>query len=98
MAGQHVLGVPPGGLIQFGIGLQGRSARLLPLGVRYALISGGLDGIVPASFAAAFAASARHDGEEPRILTIGQAGHFELIDPRSRAWKKIIPELLHLAE
>jgi acetyl esterase/lipase len=68
-------------------------ARLLPIGIPYVLVAGDLDEIVPKEFAARFGAKARAANEFPRAVTISQAGHFELIDPESAAWKRIVAEL-----
>lgn len=72
-------------------------ARLLPLGTRYTIISGDLDPIVPKRFGEAFAAKARAARDNPREIEIAGAGHFELIDPRSDAWKQIVAEIDALA-
>jgi len=72
-------------------------ARLLPIGVPYVLVSGALDPIVPRGFAERFATEARVAGDAPRELAIPDVGHFELIDPRSRAWKSIAAEIERLA-
>lgn len=67
-------------------------ARLPAPAAEVVVISGEMDPIVPPSFAAAFAEHWRADG-----LRIGGAGHFELIDPTSDAWKTaILPEIERL--
>jgi acetyl esterase/lipase len=71
--------------------------RLLPLGVPSVLVSGSLDPIVPVRFATAFAIKRGSANSKIRAVTIGGAGHFELIDPRSTAWKYILPEIDRLA-
>ena len=48
------------------------------------VMSGELDPIVPATFGSAYAGVVRG---RAKAVTIPQAGHFELIDPESRAWK-----------
>ena len=55
-------------------------ARLLPLGVRYALISGGLDGIVPASFAAEIKSAFTGRANSRRIPLPGDAAVRDLVD------------------
>jgi len=64
-------------------------ASLIPLGVRQAIVSGALDAIVPASFGGDYAAAAAAAGDPVEAVTIADAGHFELIDPRSSAWTRI---------
>jgi acetyl esterase/lipase len=68
-------------------------AELLPLGVRQVIVSGALDPIVPARFGAAYAAKARAKGDLVQAMTLPGAGHFELIDPTSAAWKQIEPTI-----
>jgi len=59
--------------------------------VRQILVSGSLDPIVPARFAESYGDMARASGDKVELLTIARAGHFELIDPTSDAWKQIEP-------
>jgi len=73
-------------------------ARLLPIGVRYAVISSELDDIVPKRFANHFAIKARAAHDRVQEIEISGAGHFELIDPQSGAWKQILPEIDRLAK
>jgi acetyl esterase/lipase len=72
-------------------------ARLLPIGIPYLLVSGTLDPIVPPAFADRFSAKARAAGDAPREFTVPHAGHFELIDSRSPAWRLIVAEVERLA-
>ncbi|MBV9572009.1 MAG: alpha/beta hydrolase [Alphaproteobacteria bacterium] len=72
-------------------------ARLLPIGVPYAIISADLDEIVPPEFGTRFAAKARAAKEAPHEIIIAGAGHFELIDPQSAAWKRIVAEIDRLS-
>lgn len=51
------------------------------------VMSGDLDPIVPAGFGSAYARAVKG---RARAVTVSQAGHFELIDPGSRAWKEEI--------
>jgi acetyl esterase/lipase len=65
-------------------------ARLLPIAVKQIIVSGELDPIVPARFANDYAAKAKAAGDDVTAITIPDAGHFELIDPQSDAWAKIV--------
>jgi len=65
-------------------------AALLPIGVRQIVVSGALDPIVPARFGRDFAKKAASAGDKVRQVVIPAAGHFELIDPGSAAWRAII--------
>ena len=51
------------------------------------LIHGTADDIVPPSFSRDYAAAKRH--EDVHLQEISQADHFDLIDPRSKAWNDI---------
>ncbi len=68
-------------------------AALLPIGVRQVVISGALDKIVPPAFGKDYAAAAATKGDSVKEITIEGAGHFELIDPTSDAWKTIRAEV-----
>jgi len=67
--------------------------RLLPIGVPLRLIEGGRDTIVPASQGARFDAEARRKGDDSRVRTIDDAGHFDLIAPAAPAFQAVIEEL-----
>jgi len=64
-------------------------AEMLPIGVPQAIVSGALDPIVPAAFGRAYAAKATAAGDPVQEITISDAGHFELIDPKSSAFEEI---------
>jgi acetyl esterase/lipase len=68
-------------------------AALVPIGARQAILSGALDPIVPARFGLAYADKARAAGDKVQVMDIPAAGHFELIDPTSKAWKRIEPAI-----
>jgi fermentation-respiration switch protein FrsA (DUF1100 family) len=53
------------------------------------IISGALDPIVPAAFGRAYAEKAASAGDQVQEMTIANAGHFELIDPKSDAFEKV---------
>jgi acetyl esterase/lipase len=72
-------------------------AALVPLGVRQVIVSGDLDPIVPTAFGRDYAAKARAAGDGLQVINIPGAGHFELIDPRSVAWRTIAPAIEQLS-
>lgn len=77
-----------------------READPMELHIRQAtqwLIHGLEDTVVPASFSLNYAQQKKQAGEDVHLLEIAQAGHFDLIDPRSRAWPKVEQTILHLA-
>lgn len=66
-------------------------AALVPIGVPQSVISGAVDPIVPPVFGMDYAAKAAAAGDKVQTLEIAGAGHFELIDPGSEAWRAIEP-------
>jgi acetyl esterase/lipase len=60
------------------------------------LIHGLGDDAVPPTFSRNYVQEKKQRGEDAHLLEISQAGHFELIDPRSVAWTKVEPTVLHL--
>ncbi len=66
-------------------------AALVPIGARQAVISGARDPIVPPRFGHGYAAKAQAAGDMVQVMDIAGAGHFELIDPTSDAWRRIEP-------
>ena len=64
----------------------------LPLGVPQVLVHGADDDRVPLAQAKAYATRARDAGDDCRVVEL-DAGHFEPIDPRSRAWPDVLDAL-----
>ena len=64
------------------------------------LVHGSADEVVPVDFSRAYvAAKEKRTGkekEDARLLEIPGAGHFDVIDPRSQAWKQIEQLILQL--
>jgi len=60
------------------------------------LIHGEADDVVPPLFSRDYVQAKQKRGEDAHLLEVGPAGHFDLIDPRSRAWPKIEGIVLHL--
>ncbi len=63
---------------------------LLPLGDRQVVISGALDAIVPPRFGRDYAAAAAQRGDRAGSVVLEGAGHFELIDPTSASWPRVL--------
>ncbi len=61
---------------------------LLPLGAPQLLVQGELDPISPPYVGGGYQAKARARGEAVRVVVIPDAGHVELIAPRSAAWAR----------
>jgi acetyl esterase/lipase len=62
---------------------------LLPIGVSTTLISGTYDGIVAPAYAMRYRESAKTKGEAIELLTLENAGHFELIAPWLPAGREV---------
>jgi len=60
------------------------------------LIHGAGDDVIPSYFSRAYAELKRTKGEDVHYTEISAAGHFELIDPHSRAWPTVERTVLHL--
>lgn len=70
---------------------------LAPLGVKQILVNGGLDTTWSAP-ADAYYEAARRAGDPIERRVVPDAGHFELVDPRSSAWPVVRDALLELAD
>lgn len=62
---------------------------LVPLGVRQIILHGSADEHVPIELSRRYAEAARAAGDAVELLTLPGAGHFELVDPRSREWRAV---------
>jgi acetyl esterase/lipase len=72
--------------------------ELVPLGVPQRLLHGTDDDVVPVSISQGYVAAARKAGDDATLEEIPGAGHFELIDPRSKAWTTVRNSLLALVQ
>ena len=66
---------------------------LLPLGVPSVLAQGTDDPIVPPAQAETFHSRAVEVGEASKLLRLPGAGHFDLIHPRTNAWRAVLSAL-----
>jgi acetyl esterase/lipase len=64
-------------------------ARRLPLGVPQLLAHGTADDRVPFAHAERYAERARAAGDDCLVLALEGVGHFDVIDPRTEAWRAI---------
>jgi acetyl esterase/lipase len=60
------------------------------IGIPLRLVHGGSDAIVPVAAARAFAEAARARGDEVTLSVVPDAGHFDLVDPTSAAWRVVL--------
>ncbi len=61
----------------------------LRIGARQWLVHGSVDDTVPPTFSRDYVSAKQKTKEDACLLEIAGAGHFELVDPRSRAWKEV---------
>jgi acetyl esterase/lipase len=81
-----------------------READPMELSIQQArqwLIHGSVDDVVPADFSRDYV-SAKHkrsgkEKEDAQLLEISGAGHFDVIDPRSQAWRQVAETVYNLA-
>jgi len=58
------------------------------------LLHGSEDGVVPPEFSRTYVAQKKKAGEKVELLEIPHAGHFELIDPATEAFKQVTTNVL----
>jgi acetyl esterase/lipase len=67
-----------------------REANPMNLGIaaRQCLVHGTADDVVPFAFSKDYVSAKQKAKEDVRLVEIRGAGHFDVIDPRSEAWKR----------
>ena len=65
-------------------------ARRLPLGVPLLLVHGARDDDVPVHISREFAAAATAAGDDCELVVIDDEGHYEHLEPDSRAWRAVV--------
>ncbi len=74
----------------------GDPLRLLPTGAEVLVVHGDEDARVPVEQSRAYARAARAAGDRCKLLELAGVGHFEVIDPRTRAWATVAERLATL--
>ncbi len=64
--------------------------ELVPLGIRQFLLHGMTDENVPFEMSRHYHAAARAKGDEVTLIPFPSTGHFELIDPQSHVWRRLL--------
>jgi acetyl esterase/lipase len=72
-------------------------AFLLPLGCPVRLVHGSEDDTVPCAMSREYAKRARAAGDETTLDELPRTGHFEVIDPLSAAWPRVLAAFVALA-
>jgi len=70
--------------------------ELLPLGIPQRLVNGGRDTTVPLELGRSYEAAARKSGDDAKLVAIDEAGHFEMVSPRTAAWAVVKQNVLSL--
>src|SRR5688500_16047617 len=71
--------------------------ELLPLGVPQILIHGTEDENVPYEISSTYHQAAVTAGDNADLVTLKGAGHFEVIDPKSSEWKRVVEAVTRAA-
>jgi dipeptidyl aminopeptidase/acylaminoacyl peptidase len=64
--------------------------RRVPIGVRQVFVHGTDDDQVPYWLSPAFVEASVAAGDEAELVTLDGAGHFDMIDPQSRHWPRLV--------
>jgi acetyl esterase/lipase len=72
--------------------------EMVPLGLRQRVIHGAADDVVPTSISRGYVEAAHNAGDDATLTEPPGAGHFELIDPRSRVWDLVRERSLSLVK
>jgi acetyl esterase/lipase len=75
---------------------QASPIELLPLGVPQRLVHGAADSIVPFAISRDYQRAAAAAGDDAQLVPLKGTGHFEAIDPRSKAWPVVRQTVLKL--
>lgn len=76
----------------------GSPINLLPSGTRQVLIHGTADRTVPVSQSEIYVEKARQLGDQATLIKLDNVGHFELINPETKAWPIIADAVLPLLD
>lgn len=68
----------------------------IPVAISQRILHGRDDDIVPLELSRSYAERKNKQGERVQLQEIAQAGHFELIDPRGKAWEMVEKSVLTL--
>ena len=72
--------------------------ELMPIGVRVRLVHGTDDSVVPIQMSNEYQKAAGRAGDDARMIVLGGADHFTVIDPRSIHWSAVESAIQSLLE
>jgi dipeptidyl aminopeptidase/acylaminoacyl peptidase len=75
---------------------EGSPIELVPMGVKQILIHGTQDDTVPLIQSERFYERAKDAGDNPSFHPLDEVGHFEVIDPESKAWQAVAKPTLEV--
>ncbi len=64
----------------------------LPMKAKQVVIAGSKDDVVPPDFSSRYAAEKKKRGETVEFVEIHDAGHFDVIDPRTKAFQMVLEQ------
>ena len=70
-------------------------AELLPSGTRVVMVHGAYDPVLPPYTGRAYVQLARRAGDPAQVITIPDAGHFDVVIPTTAAWTQVVGILDH---
>jgi acetyl esterase/lipase len=70
----------------------------LKIAARQWLVHGATDDIVPPAFSRDYVTAKKNMKEDARLVEVAGAGHFDIVDPRSGAWKDVDRVLMEAVE
>jgi acetyl esterase/lipase len=77
---------------------QASPIELVPLGVPERLLHGSNDDVVPIDISRRFERAAAAAGDQAILVELPGTEHFDLIDPRTPAWKHVVAAVLDLSK
>jgi acetyl esterase/lipase len=75
---------------------QTSAIKMLPLGVPQTLFWGKEDGLAPISLGESYTSAAKQAGDPVRLVSLPNAGHFEIASPLSATWPDVEGEISSL--
>ena len=65
-------------------------AELLPVGVKVVMVHGAYDAIMPPHTGLGYVQKVRKAGDPAEVVTIPDAGHFDVVIPTTPAWRQVV--------
>ena len=62
----------------------------VPKNVKQLVVAGAKDEVVPPAFSRDYVSHKKKSGENVKLLELPDSGHFEVIDPEAKEWRRIV--------